>query len=125
MSDIRILPLVPLKNTVIFPILAYPVKLVQERTVLAVDAALGGGGELAVFALKDAAIDRPLQEELFDIGSMVRIVKNVRLPQGERSVILEGESRVRLLELFEQDGLLLGKVEVITAQNQEGVLFEK
>ena len=125
MSDIRILPLVPLKNTVIFPILAYPVKLVQERTVLAVDAALGGAGELAVFALKDAEVDRPLQEELFDIGSMVRIVKNVRLPQGERSVILEGESRVRLLELFEQDGVLLGKVEVIAAQNQEGVLFEK
>ena len=125
MSDTRILPLVPLKNTVIFPILAYPVKLVQERTVQAVDAALGGDGELAVFALKDAEVDRPLQEELFEIGSMVRIVKNVRLPQGERSVILEGESRVRLLELFEQDGVLLGKVEVIEAQDQEGVLFEK
>ena len=45
MSDIRILPLVPLKNTVIFPILAYPVKLVQERTVQAVDATLGGDGD--------------------------------------------------------------------------------
>ena len=125
MPDIRIVPLVPLKNTVIFPILAYPVKLVQERTVLAVDAALGGEGELAVFALKDAEVDSPLQEELFDIGSMVRIVKNVRLPQGERSVILEGESRVRLLELFEQGGVLLGKVEVLKTQDQEGVLFEK
>ncbi len=125
MSDIRILPLVPLKNTVIFPILAYPVKLIQQRTVMAVDAALGSDGELAVFTLKDAEVDRPILEELFDIGSMVRIVKNVRLPQGERSVILEGESRVRLLEVFEQDGVLLGKVEVIEAEEEEGVLFEK
>ena len=125
MSDIRILPLVPLKNTVIFPILAYPVSVVKERTVRAVDAALAEIGELAVFALKDAEVEQPILEELYEIGSMVRIVKNVRLPGGKRSVILEGEQRIRLLELFEEDGVLLGKVEVVEPQNQEEVLFEK
>ena len=62
--------------------------VVKERTVRAVDAALDESGELAVFALKDSEVDQPLQEELFEIGSMVRIVKNVRLPEGKRSAIL-------------------------------------
>ena len=60
MSDIRILPLVPLKNTVIFPILAYPVKLVQERTVQAVDAALGGDGEWC-FCIENAGLTDPFK----------------------------------------------------------------
>jgi ATP-dependent Lon protease len=94
MSDIRVLPVVPLKNTVIFPILAYPVSVVKERTVRAVEAALNEGGALAVFTLKDSEVDVPIQEELYEVGSMVRIVKNVRLPEGKRSVILEGESRL-------------------------------
>ena len=125
MSDIRILPLVPLKNTVIFPILAYPVSVVKERTVRAVDAALAEIGEMAVFTLKDAEVEQPVLEELYEIGSMVRIVKNVRLPGGKRSVILEGEQRIRLLELFEEGGVLLGKVEVVEPQDQEEVSFEK
>ena len=125
MADIRTLPLVPLKNTVIFPILAYPVSVVKESTVRAVDAALSEEGVLAVFTLQDAEVDSPLTEELFEIGSMVRIVKNVRMPEGKRSVILEGEHRIQLIEVFTEDDVLYAKVEVLHPKDQEDLLFEK
>lgn len=125
MADIRTVPIVPLKKTVIFPILAYPVSVVKDSTVKAIDAALADNGVLVVFALKDTEVESPVMEELFDVGSMVRIVKNVRMPEGKRSVILEGEQRVQLLEVFTEDDVLYAKVEVLHPTDQEDVLFEK
>ena len=125
MADIRTVPLVPLKKTVIFPILAYPVSVVKDSTVKAIDAALSDQGVLAVFALKDTEVESPVMEELFEVGSMVRIVKNVRMPEGKRSVILEGEQRIQLLEVFTEDGVLYAKIEVLHPADQEDVLFEK
>jgi len=125
MADIRTGPMVPLKKTVIFPILAYPVSVVKDSTVKAIDAALSDEGMLVVFALKDTEVESPVMEELFDVGSMVRIVKNVRMPEGKRSVILEGEQRVQLLEVFTEDDVLYAKVEVLHPTDQEDVLVEK
>lgn len=125
MADIRTVPMVPLKKTVIFPILAYPVSVVKDSTVKAIDAALSDQGMLVVFALKDTEVESPVMEELFDVGSMVRIVKNVRMPEGKRSVILEGEQRVQLLEVFTEDDVLYAKVEVLHPTDQEDVLVEK
>lgn len=125
MADIRTVPMVPLKKTVIFPILAYPVSVVKDSTVKAIDAALSDQGMLVVFALKDTEVESPVMEELFDVGSMVRIVKNVRMPEGKRSVILEGEQRVQLLEVFTEDDVLYAKVEVLYPTDQEDVLVEK
>ena len=125
MADIRTVPMVPLKKTVIFPILAYPVSVVKDSTVKAIDAALSDEGMLVVFALKDTEVESPVMEELFDVGSMVRIVKNVRMPEGKRSVILEGEQRVQLLEVFTEDDVLYAKVEVLHPTDQEDVLVEK
>ena len=56
---------------------------------------------------------------------MVRIVKNVKMPGDKRSVILEGVQRVRLLELFQEDGVLLAKVEVVHHSNSEALLYNK
>jgi ATP-dependent Lon protease len=125
MSDVRVLPIVPLKNTVIFPILAYPVSIVRDQTIRAVEYALEDEQLMAVFSQKDPEIDSPLQEELFEVGSMVRIVKNVKMPGDKRSVILEGVQRVRLLELFQEDGVLLAKVEVVHHSSSESLLYNK
>lgn len=124
MAEIRTLPLVPLKNTVIFPVLAYPVSVVKESTVRAVDAALLDDGAMAVFTLRDPEVDSPLTEELFDVGSMVRIVKNIRMPAGKRSVILEGEQRIELIEVFVEDDVLYAKVNVLESTEAD-IPFEK
>ena len=125
MSDIRTYPLVPLKNTVIFPILAYPVSVVRDSTVRAVDAALADEQFLVVFTQKDEVVDNPLQEELYDIGSLVRIVKNVTLPDEKRSIILEGVDRVELLGVSEEDGVLMATVEVLHPAVEESSVYEK
>ena len=78
---------------------------------------------MAVFSQRDPEVDSPLKEELFEVGSMVRIVKNVRMPGDKRSVILEGVQRVRLIELFQEGGVLLAKVEVVHSDSSEATLF--
>ena len=125
MSDIRTYPLVPLKDTVIFPIMAYPVSIVSESTAKAVETAMGDEQYLVVFTQKDEVVDNPLQEELYEIGSLVKIVKNVMLPDEKRSIILEGVDRVRMLQILVEDGVLMATVEVLRPDVQESTVYEK
>ena len=121
MSKIQILPIVPLKGTVIFPSSIYPVSISNEHIIRVVEYALQHEKTMAVFFQKDASIEIPEHKDLHEIGSVVRIVKNVVMPGNKRSVILEGIERVRLLDVFEEDGVLLAKMETIEVNDGESV----
>lgn len=121
MSKIQILPIVPLKGTVIFPSSIYPVSISNEHIIRVVEYALQHERTMAVFFQRDASIEIPEHKDLHEIGSVVRIVKNVVMPGNKRSVILEGIERVRLLDLFEEDGVLLAKMETIEVNDGDSV----
>jgi ATP-dependent Lon protease len=90
------LPLLPLKNDVIFPRNVVTLRIARNRSIHAIEEALTGDQELIVTTHRDAIIDDPEPEDMFEIGTRVSILSAERQQGGNFQVVLEGIGRVRL-----------------------------
>lgn len=90
------LPLLPLKNVVIFPRNVVTLLVARSRSIHAVEEALSGDQELVVVTHRDAGIDDPEPEDMYDIGTRASILSAERQQGGNLQVVLEGMGRVRL-----------------------------
>jgi ATP-dependent Lon protease len=90
------LPVLPLRDTVLFPNSFMPLAVARESSVRLIDDAIANGKIIGVFAQRDPALDEPLQADLYPIGTATHIHKMFRLPDGSLRLIVQGLSRVRL-----------------------------
>ncbi|MBP5422402.1 MAG: endopeptidase La [Paludibacteraceae bacterium] len=95
-SDIENLPLLPLRNVVLFPEVILPVSMGRKKSLLAVKNAYKNKSLVAVFTQRDAKIEEPIQEELFEVGTVATVIKILELPDGSTTAILQGKHRVHL-----------------------------
>ncbi len=116
-ETIRKLPLLPLKNTALFPHLLMPLSVGRPRSVLAVEAALNTEEkELAIFAQRDASVEAPGMEDLYTYGTKAVVRKMVRPTQNTIELLVLGVERLMLLAVEEKDGYLVAKVRVAPQQ---------
>ena len=105
---IQTLPLLPLKNTALFPHLLMPLSVGRPKSVAAVEAALASEEkELAIFAQKDAAIETPACEDLYQYGVKAVVRKVARPNQNTVELLVLGVERIMLLATEEKDGQYL------------------
>jgi ATP-dependent Lon protease len=90
------LPVLPLRDTVLFPNSFMPLAVARESSVRLVDEASAGNRVIGVFTQREAALDDPMQEDLFPVGTVTHIHKLFKLPDGSLRLIVQGVSRVRL-----------------------------
>jgi ATP-dependent Lon protease len=90
------LPVLPLRDTVLFPNSFMPLAVARESSVRLIDDAIGGGKLIAVFTQRDAATEEPGQDDLFAIGTATHIHKMFKLPDGSLRLIVQGLARLRL-----------------------------
>src|ERR1700744_4603135 len=76
------LPVLPLRDTVLFPNSFMPLAVARESSVRLIDDAIANGKLIAVFTQRDAAVDEPRQSDLFDVGTATHIHKMFKLPDG-------------------------------------------
>ncbi|MBN2799585.1 MAG: endopeptidase La [Deltaproteobacteria bacterium] len=108
------LPVLAIRNTVIFPVLAVPINVGRPRSIQAVDEANDTTEKLlGIFAQRDPGTDRPGPADLFTTGTVVKILKSVKVPGNKVNVIIHGMARIRVKEWVEVDDILRAKVEVI------------
>ena len=115
MSDelIHTLPLLPLKNTALFPHLLMPLSVGRSKSVAAVEAALATEEkELAIIAQKDASVEVPHQEDLYTYGTKAVVRKMARPNQNSVELLVLGVERIMLLAVDEQPGYLQAKVRI-------------
>ena len=74
------LPILAIRNTVIFPVLAFPINVGREKSLLAVDEALENDKLLAILAQKEAKNEDPDTDDLYQVGTVVKILKSVKMP---------------------------------------------
>ena len=79
------LPILPIRNTVIFPVLAFPINVGRKKSIGAVEDALSKERYMAIFAQKDPAKENPGEFDLYEIGSMIKIIKHVKMPGNKLS----------------------------------------
>jgi len=90
------LPVLPLRDTVLFPNSFMPLAVAREASVRLIDEATTGGRMIGVFTQREASVEEPLQDDLYPIGVATHIHKMFKLPDGSLRLIVQGLSRIRL-----------------------------
>jgi ATP-dependent Lon protease len=104
------MPVLPLRDTVLFPQAFMPLAVARESSVKLIDEAVASGQTIAVFAQREAGEDEPTQADLHPIGTASQIHKMFKLPDGSLRIIVQGLARVRLDEVTATRPYLRGRV---------------
>ena len=118
------LPVLPLRNTVVFPLTVIPLVVQRPRSVRLVDDAVVGNRQVALVALKDAEIKDPGPESLHEIGTVASIHRMMRTPDGTLHLVVQGIERIRLDEITQQDPYMVARVRSAPEQITDGVELE-
>ena len=92
-SDTRRLPMMPIRDVVIFPYMMTPFVVGRESSVRALEEAMAGDKKIFLATQHDASIDEPRPNEIFSVGTVVNIVQSLKLPDGNIKVLVEGVER--------------------------------
>jgi len=90
------LPILPLRDTVLFPNSFMPLAVARESSVQLIDDAIAAGKLIGVFTQRDATVEEPQQADLHDVGTVSHIHKMFKLPDGSLRLIVQGLGRVKL-----------------------------
>ncbi|MCZ2157420.1 MAG: endopeptidase La [Bryobacterales bacterium] len=102
--DTKRLPMMPVRDVVIFPFMMTPFVVGRESSVRALEDALAGEKKLFLATQHDASVDEPSPEEIYKVGTVVSIVQSLRLPDGNIKVLVEGIERARIVSVSDEDG---------------------
>ncbi len=108
------LPILPLRDTVLFPNSFMPLAVARESSVRLIDDAIANGKLIAVFTQRDAAIEEPAQADLFGVGTATHIHKMFKLPDGSLRLIVQGLARLKLDEVVSAQPYLRARVSAAT-----------
>src|SRR6185295_17397570 len=90
-------PVLAIRNTVIFPVLAFPINVGRNKSVRAVEEALASPDKLlGIVAQRDPKTENPGTAELYQVGTVVKILKSVKVPGNKLNVIIQGIARIRV-----------------------------
>ena len=104
------LPILPLRDTVLFPNSFMPLAVARETSVRLIDDAIVGGKLVGIFTQRDASVEEPGQEDLYQIGTATHVHKMFKLPDGSLRLIVQGLARVRLDRVISADPYLRAEV---------------
>jgi ATP-dependent Lon protease len=104
------LPVLPLRDTVLFPNSFMPLAVAREASVRLIDEATSSGRMIGVFTQREAGVEEPLLDDLYPIGTATHIHKMFKLPDGSLRLIVQGLARVRLDRLVQTRPYLRGAV---------------
>lgn len=114
MQDKKIkLPLLPLRDVVIFPHMVIPLFVGRAESIKALEAAMTLDKQIFLTAQKDATIDSPSADDLYSIGTIATVLQLLHLPDGTVKVLVEGVQRARMLELKKENEYLAASIELI------------
>src|SRR5256714_15242211 len=108
------LPILPLRDTVLFPNSFMPLAVARESSVRLIDDAIASGKLIAVFTQRDATVEEPAQTDLFTVGTATHIHKMFKLPDGSLRLIVQGLARLRLDEVVAAQPYLRARVSAAT-----------
>ena len=104
------LPILPLRNTVLFPGVVIPITVGRDKSIKAVNEAYKGDKLVGVLAQKDSDVEDPDIDDLVRVGTIAKIIKLIRMPDGGTTVIIQGKRRFELQQLVSEDPYFKARV---------------
>jgi len=111
-TQLTAIPILPLRDVVVYPHMVIPLFVGREKSIQALEAAMDNDKQILLVAQKSAAQDEPTQDDLYQIGTISSILQLLKLPDGTVKVLVEGNKRARIVNF-------LGKEDYFTAQIKE------
>jgi ATP-dependent Lon protease len=108
-----VLPILPVRNTVLFPGVVLPITVTRKKSIRLVRKAYRSDKIVGVIAQKNTASDDPATEDLFKMGTMAKILKMLVLPDGNTTIIIQGQSRFAMQEVVQETPYLTARVEYV------------
>nr|MBC7243997.1 endopeptidase La [Chloroflexota bacterium] len=118
----EVLPILPLKNTVVYPIpILLPLIVGQPRSIRLVDDAVLGNRIIALVALKDASIEEPGPDDVYRVGSAALIARFAKAPDSTIRLFVQGIERIKIVEFTQTEPYMMARVQVSPDTVEEGV----
>ena len=111
-GEIRKLPMMPIRDMVIFPHMMTPFVVGRESSVRALEEALTGDRKIFLATQHDARTDEPKAEDIYTVGTIGNIVQSVKMPDGNIKVLVEGIERAQAVEMNDADGFFVATVKL-------------
>jgi ATP-dependent Lon protease len=108
-----VLPILPLKNTVLFPGIVTPITIGRDKSIRAVQRAYDTGRFIGVLSQKDVKLETPTADDLHTVGTVARILKLLKMPDGSTTAILQGRKRFRLVRMESEDPFMMGEIAIL------------
>ena len=116
----KLLPLLPLRDIVVFPGMVVPLFVGREMSVAALEAAMTGDKDIFLLAQLDPGCDDPGENDLYDMGVVATVLQLLKLPDGTVRVLVEGQQRGRLESLREEGDMLVAQVDELEGETASG-----
>ena len=117
-------PIVAMRNVVLFPGIVLPVTLGREESIAAAQEAVRTGGKVGLLLQRDPTLDKPTPSDLYEIGVLATVVRYITGPDGAHHLVCQGEGRFRVLEIVRQKPFLAARVETVAEPVATGADIE-
>ena len=108
-----VLPILPLRDIVIFPFMIVPLFVSRERSIKAVDQALAENRMIMLVAQKDIGKEEPGASDIYAVGTAAIIMRMLKLPDGRIRILVQGLSRGRITQVEDTNGFLQARIEAL------------
>ena len=123
-SDTKRLPMMPIRDVVIFPYMMTPFVVGRESSVRALEEAMAGDKKIFLATQHDASIDEPRPNEIYGVGTIVNIVQSLKLPDGNIKVLVEGVERAKVVSVTDDEGFFRAVVRTFNYRIEAGPQLE-
>lgn len=113
------LPILPLRNTVLFPGVVIPITAGRDTSIKLINDANKGGKVIGVVAQKDESVENPTGNDIYKTGTVARILKVLKMPDGNTTVIIQGKKRFSINEIISKDPYLTATISDLPEEKPE------
>ena len=114
------LPILPLRNTVLFPGVIFPISVGRPKSLKLIREVYQNNGVLGTVAQLDQDIDEPVFEDMYKVGTIAKILKILEMPDGNTTVIIQGKKRFEMESLTEMTPYIKANVKVLHDEKTNG-----
>jgi len=119
LDDVIELPVLPLRDVVVFPHMVIPLFVGREKSITALEEAMADDKKVFLVAQKDANHDDPVPADLYEVGTIATILQMLKLPDGTVKVLVEGLDRAQVQEFVSQDAMLIAQTSIIEVEEDD------
>src|SRR5579885_1293726 len=113
-GETRVLPMMPIRDVVIFPYMMTPFVVGRESSIRALEEALAGDKKIFLATQHDASVDDPKPNDIYQVGTIANIIQSLKLPDGNIKVLVEGSERGKILKITTDEGYFRASVKTVS-----------